>query len=143
LHGVSTVEGSEAFADALRHHQVLLAFVAEECFLERSPRLLEVAGEREHLGEVAGRRRAVDQATQLGDAVRLAYCQPYVGAFFNFLLADESRLTGWRSGLPWSNWRPKPSYHAFGRAVVDVHARPGGLRSGWQLGLTARLRAPG
>ena len=42
----------------------------------------------------AARRRADDQATQLADALRLAYCQPYVGAFFNFLLADERGLGG-------------------------------------------------
>ena len=32
---------------------------------------------------------APDQATQVADAIRLAACQPHVGAFFNFLLADE------------------------------------------------------
>ena len=30
-------------------------------------------------------------AAQLVDAVRFAYCQPYVASFFNFLLTDESR----------------------------------------------------
>ncbi len=69
-------------------------------------------------------RRAVDQATQLGDALRLAWCQPYVGAFFNFLLADEESLTGWQSGLLWADWTPKPSYAAFRGAVADVaHGR--------------------
>lgn len=76
----------------------------------------------------AGRRtagpRVVDQATQLSDAMRLAYCQPYVGAFFNFLLADEPSLGGWQSGLLWSNWQPKPSYAAFARTVADI-------RRGW------------
>ena len=69
----------------------------------------------------AARRRADDQATQLADALRLAYCQPYVGAFFNFLLADERGLGGWQSGLLWANWQPKPSYRAFARAVADIH----------------------
>jgi hypothetical protein len=68
--------------------------------------------------------RTIDQASQLADAVRLAYCQPYVGAFFNFLLVDEERLTGWQSGLLWSNWQPKPSYWVFQQAVANV-------RSGW------------
>src|SRR5207247_1087893 len=40
-----------------------------------------------------------DQATQLRDALNLAYCQPAVGAFFNFELADEPGLAGWQSGL--------------------------------------------
>ncbi len=31
-------------------------------------------------------------AEQLVDAVRFAYCQPYVASFFNFLLTDEKRL---------------------------------------------------
>lgn len=54
---------------------------------------------------------SVDQEGQLRDALTLAYCgQPLVGAFFNFLLADEQRLSGWQSGLLWANWRPKPSY---------------------------------
>jgi hypothetical protein len=68
--------------------------------------------------------RDVDQATQLADALRLAACQPYVGAFFNFLLADEPGLGGWQSGLLWANWRPKPSYRAFARAAADI-------RRGW------------
>jgi hypothetical protein len=70
----------------------------------------------------AARAGVVDQATQLAAAVELAYCQPYVGAFFNFLLADERRLSGWQSGLLWSDWRPKPSYGAFRRAVARVRS---------------------
>jgi hypothetical protein len=56
--------------------------------------------------------------------MRLASCQPYVGAFFNFLLADEPSLSGWQSGLLWSNWQPKPSYAVFARTVADI-------RRGW------------
>jgi hypothetical protein len=70
--------------------------------------------------QAAGGPPAVDQASQLSDAVRLAYCQPYVGAFFNFLLADERTLTGWQSGLLWANWEPKPSYYRVRDAVFDV-----------------------
>lgn len=65
---------------------------------------------------------APDQATQLADAVRFAYCQPYVGAFFNFELADEPSLLGWQSGVLWVDKTPKPSYYAFKRAVADVNA---------------------
>ena len=61
-----------------------------------------------------------DQASQLTDAVRLAYCQPAVGAFFNFLLADESSLRGWQSGVLFSDWTPKPSYQAFKRVIAEV-----------------------
>jgi hypothetical protein len=65
---------------------------------------------------------APDQATQLIDALQLAYCQPAVGAFFNFELADESSLAGWQSGLLWSDLTPKPSYVAFRSAVRRVAA---------------------
>ena len=75
---------------------------------------------RAHVRRTVSGARVVDQATQLADAVRLASCQPYVGAFFNFLLADEPGLGGWQSGLLWANWQPKPSYQAFAHAVADV-----------------------
>jgi hypothetical protein len=65
----------------------------------------------------------VDQATQLGDAIELAYCQPAVGALFNFQLADERRLGGWQSGILWANWRPKPSYQAVREMLEDVRQR--------------------
>jgi hypothetical protein len=63
---------------------------------------------------------ARDQATQLSDALQLAYCQPAVGAFFNFELADETNLAGWQSGVLWSDLSPKPSYVAFRSAVRRV-----------------------
>jgi len=54
--------------------------------------------------------RVAEQARQLTEALKLAYCaQPLVEAFFNFQLADERRLGGWQSGLLWANWQPKPS----------------------------------
>lgn len=65
---------------------------------------------------------APDQATQLVDAIRLAYCQPNVGAYFNFLLADEPDLRGWQSGLLWADWTPKPSYSAVMDVVHEVNA---------------------
>jgi hypothetical protein len=61
-----------------------------------------------------------DQATQLVDAVRLAYCQPTVGAFFNFLLVDENDLGGWQSGLVWRTLQAKPSYDAFKQVAREV-----------------------
>jgi hypothetical protein len=60
------------------------------------------------------------QAAQLAAAVRLAYCQPLVGAFFNFELVDEHDLHGWQSGLLWADLTRKPAYDAFKRAIVDV-----------------------
>jgi len=64
----------------------------------------------------------VNQASQLTDAIRLAYCQPAVGGFFNFLLADESSLRGWQSGVLFSDWTPKPSYQAFKKVVAEINS---------------------
>jgi hypothetical protein len=83
---------------------------------------------------VAGSRRALyagresvaralspaDQAEQLAAALRLAYCQPRVEAFFNFLLVDEESLTGWQSGLLWADWKRKPAFDAYRAAIDDV-----------------------
>src|SRR5207247_437897 len=65
-----------------------------------------------------GAGSAVTQSTQLADAVRLAYCQPYVGAFFNFLLWDEPDLTRWQSGVLWVDGSAKASFEAL-RLVID------------------------
>jgi hypothetical protein len=65
----------------------------------------------------------IDQASQLTDAIRVAYCQPAVGGFFNFLLADESNLHGWQSGVLFADWAPKPSYRAFKNVIAEVNAR--------------------
>jgi hypothetical protein len=65
---------------------------------------------------------APDQATQLADAIALAYCQPKVGAFFTFQLVDEPRLEGWQSGVLWADWTPKPSYVALRRLLAQIKA---------------------
>jgi len=62
------------------------------------------------------------QASNLRLAVELAYCQPYVGAFFNFELLDEHRLVGWQSGLLYANGARKPAYDAFKQAIAAVHS---------------------
>jgi fibronectin type 3 domain-containing protein len=79
---------------------------------------------------------ASDQATQVLDAIRLAACQPNVGAYFNFLLADEPRLSGWQSGAYWADLTPKDSLPAFRAAIeaassgtVDCDALKGGRPS--------------
>jgi hypothetical protein len=64
-----------------------------------------------------------DQASQLRDALELAYCQPAVGAFFNFQLVDEVGLAGWQSGLLWAGGARKPSYAPFRKAIEDVADR--------------------
>ena len=65
---------------------------------------------------------APDQSTQVLDAARLAACQPHVGAHFNFLLFDESRLEGWQSGAYWADRTPKRSLFAFERAIAEINA---------------------
>ena len=66
---------------------------------------------------------APDQGTQVLDAIRLAYCQPNVAAFFNFLLADEPRLSGWQSGAYWADLTAKDSLPAFQSAIAAVNAQ--------------------
>jgi len=66
----------------------------------------------------AGTLTPDDQATQVASALRVAYCQPRVTAFFNFLLVDEPSLEGWQSGLLWANWKRKPAFAAY-RAAID------------------------
>ncbi|HEV3478353.1 MAG TPA: hypothetical protein VG144_02760, partial [Gaiellaceae bacterium] len=64
---------------------------------------------------------APDQYTQVRDSIRLAACQPYVGAYFNFLLADEPRLAGWQSGAYWADLTPKDSLPAFRGVIAEVN----------------------
>jgi hypothetical protein len=64
---------------------------------------------------------APDQGTQVLDAIRLASCQPHVGAFFNFLLADEPRLEGWQSGVLRADRSRKPSYEKFAQAIAEAN----------------------
>ena len=70
-----------------------------------------------------------DQASQLRDAVELAYCQPAVGAFFNFQFVDEVGLGGWQSGLLWADGTPKPSYEPVKSAVRGGRGRDDRLRA--------------
>jgi hypothetical protein len=66
---------------------------------------------------------AVDHATQLRDAILLAYCQPAVSGFLNFGLLDEDRLGGWQAGLLWRDGTRKPSYEAFKALIAEVRRR--------------------
>ncbi|MGN6429752.1 MAG: hypothetical protein ACTHNB_03340, partial [Gaiellaceae bacterium] len=86
-------------------------------------RILYFSTETDHAVVASlGTTSQLDQASQLTDAVRLAYCQPAVGGFFNFLLADESNLHGWQSGVFFSDWTPKPSYQAFKSVIAEANA---------------------
>jgi hypothetical protein len=58
------------------------------------------------------------QSTQLTEGIELAYCQPYVGAFFNFLLRDEPNLARWQSGVLWADGSRKPSFDTL-QQIVD------------------------
>jgi hypothetical protein len=70
-----------------------------------------------------GEAGVVDQATQLRDAILLAYCQPAVSGFLNFGLLDEDRLGGWQSGLLWRDGSRKPSYDTFKSVIAEVRRR--------------------
>ena len=63
-----------------------------------------------------------DQIGQLRNAFNLAYCQPAVGAIFNFQLTDEVQLGGWQSGLLWADGTPKPSYAPFKDVIAAIVA---------------------
>jgi hypothetical protein len=68
-------------------------------------------------------RFAVDESQQanlVSEAMKLAYCQPYVGAFFNFELRDETLLSGWQSGLLRADWTAKPSFYSYRDAAVAI-----------------------
>jgi hypothetical protein len=65
----------------------------------------------------------LDQPVQLADAIRVAYCQPAVGAYFNFHLYDEGDLAGWQSGVFRPDGQPKAAYQALRRGASEVNAR--------------------
>jgi hypothetical protein len=81
------------------------------------------AFERDAYDGVERTRTVVDPATQadrLVAALRLAYCQPHVAAFFNFELVDERDLGGWQSGLLYADGTPKPAYDAVKDVVAQI-----------------------
>lgn len=75
----------------------------------------------------AARAIAADTTTthgsQLVDAIRRAYCQPYVDAYFNFLVRDERDLGRWQSGPLWADWTPKPSAASLRSVIAEVRGR--------------------
>jgi hypothetical protein len=92
--------------------------------LEISPRPVpDSTGEVELEPLPDSRSLAPDQATQLVSALRLAYCQPHVEGFFNFLLWDEERLEGWQSAPFWYDRTPKGSFDALRGAIEEVTNR--------------------
>jgi hypothetical protein len=89
---------------------------------ENVPTVPDHAGGEPDVPAPAETSPAPDQSTQVLDAIRLAACQPYVAAYFNFLLADEPRLTGWQSGAYWADLTPKDSLPAFRQAIGEARA---------------------
>jgi hypothetical protein len=70
-----------------------------------------------------GSGAGLDQPLQLADAIKVAYCQPGVGAYFNFHLVDERNLAGWQSGVFWADGSPKPAYQALRRVAGEVNSK--------------------
>jgi hypothetical protein len=95
-------------------------------YLENGFETTVAGGKRSHYSG-AERARTVGpdalHSEQLIDAVRLAYCQPHVASYFNFLLTDEVRLAGWQSGLLWADGTKKPAYYAYRAVVREVKQR--------------------
>jgi hypothetical protein len=105
--------------DYARLRRALLAFGSpdvwylESGFQTSVPATLRIRYHgRENVATIAPRL----QADRLAAAIRLAACQEHVRAFFNFELVDESRLSGWQSGLVWRGVHRKPAAAAFARA---------------------------
>jgi len=90
-------------------------------FTENIPRVVadRSAGEADS-ARPAPESPAPDQATQVRDGIRLAYCQPYVEAFFNYLLRDDADLRGWQSGALWRDGTRKDSFGAFRSAIAEA-----------------------
>jgi hypothetical protein len=65
-----------------------------------------------------------DQATQIVDGIRLAYCQPYVEAYFifNLQLWDDADLGLWQSAVFWVDRTPKPSFPFAQQVIAEVNA---------------------
>jgi len=66
----------------------------------------------------------VDEATQAAyyrQAIALAFCQPTVRGLFLFHAFDETALTGWQSGLYYSDETPKSSLAAVRLAMEEAH----------------------
>ena len=82
-----------------------------------------IAAWSENEGSDTGAGPGVDQAVQLEDAIATAYCQPNVGAYFNFHLTDERDLAGWQSGVYWADGTPKAAYQALHNIASSVNAR--------------------
>jgi len=91
-------------------------------FKENVPRLVSPNAGGGEAGHPDAGTPAPDQGTQIQDALELAYCQPYVGAFFNYLLRDDADLRGWQSGVLWRDGTPKRSFPSFQRAIAEVGA---------------------
>jgi hypothetical protein len=80
--------------------------------------------------DVRGEYRGVEQTRSVVDpgtqadrvvaALKLAYCQPHVAAFFNFELVDERDLGGWQSGLLYADGTPKPAYAAVKDTLAQI-----------------------
>jgi hypothetical protein len=88
----------------------------------RSRPLFDTVGHNPYAGHesVTGAVSGAGQAAQLATALRLAYCQPRVEAFFNFPLVDEPALGRWQSDLLWADWKRKPAFAAYRAAIAEV-----------------------
>jgi hypothetical protein len=95
-------------------------YVGRESDKRAVPDDVGVAGWNPERSPSAG-SSAPDQATQITDALRHAYCLPHVDAFFNLQLWDEHDLARWQSAPLWADRTPKDSYAAFKAAIAEVN----------------------
>jgi hypothetical protein len=78
----------------------------------------------ETVAHPAATSHAPDQATQIVDGIKLAYCQPYVEAYFIFNLEvwDDADLGLWQSAVYWADRTPKPSLPFAQQVIAQVNA---------------------
>jgi hypothetical protein len=84
---------------------------------------------------------APDQASQIRAAIELAYCEPYVGAIFNFLIWDERPLERWQSGPYWADQTPKGSFDAFESTIREAEKEAVDCRV-WRRAIGLPVTAP-
>jgi hypothetical protein len=68
--------------------------------------------------------RARSRKGKIVDGIKLAYCQPYVEAYFifNLQLWDDADLGLWQSAVFWVDRTPKPSFPFVQQVISQVNA---------------------
>ncbi len=112
-------------------------YIGVETDAEAIPPDDRIVGPNPESARVSQNSLAPDQATQIADSIRLAYCQRYVTGYFNLQLWDEADLGRWQSAPMWADRTPKASYATFKEVIGEVNShsvdcRALSRRTGWR-----------